>query len=519
MDILDLADFEQRVHVRVLTLEDFDAVVALQLTCFPTMKPWTLRQWRAMITRFQRGQLGVEVEGIGLVATASSLIVDSTEVEDWHDWESVCDDGMLRNHDASGDTLYGIEMQVSPEWRGRRLSRRLYNARKQLCRELDLERIAIGGRIPGYSAYEGEMTAREYVDAVREKRMVDPVLTSQLANDFVLKRLIADYLPEDADSSGYATELEWVNLDARRTRNRQLRRVHNVRVAAVQYQMRRIKSFDDFATQCEFFVDTAADYRTDFLVFPELFTLQLLSLVDGRPGQAARALTEFTPQYLELFAHLAVKYAVNIIGGSQFVIEGDTLYNSSYLFRRDGTLESQKKIHVTPAESKWWGVQGGDEVKVFDTDQGKVAINVCYDVEFPELARYQTAQGAQLLFVPYNTNDRYGHMRVRLCAQARCIENHLYTVTAGCVGNLPFVENADVHYAQSAVLTPSDIPFGRDGIAAEASPDVETVIVQDLDLEALRRHRLMGTTKNWNDRRTDLYAVTWKGKSIDEPST
>jgi predicted amidohydrolase/GNAT superfamily N-acetyltransferase len=516
MDSLDLTEFEQRVHIRRLTLDDFDAVVALQLRCFPTMTPWTDAQWRAMVTRFPEGQIGVDVEDEGLVATAASLIVDSTEVDDWYDWESVCDDGMLRTHDPSGDTLYGIEMQVSPDWRGRRLSRRLYDARKNLCRRLDLQRIVIGGRIPGYAAHADEMTARAYIDAVREKRLVDPVLTSQLANDFVLKRLITDYLPEDADSAGYATELEWINLDARRPRHRhQLRRVHPVRVAAVQYQMRRIRSFDDFATQCRFFVDTAADYRADFIVFPELFTLQLLSLVEGRPGQAARALTEFTPQYLELFQELAVKYAVNIIGGSQFVLEGDTLYNAAYLFRRDGTLASQKKIHVTPAESKWWGVQGGDRVEVFDTDQGRIGINVCYDVEFPELARYQTAQGAQLLFVPYNTNDRYGHMRVRLCAQARCIENHLYVVTAGCVGNLPFVENADVHYAQSAVLTPSDIPFARDGVAAEVNPDSETVLVQDLDLEALRRHRLQGTTRNWNDRRTDLYGVTWKGVPID----
>lgn len=202
-------------------------------------------------------------------------------------------------------------------------------------------------------------------------------------------------------------------------------------------------------------------------------------------------------------------FHVNIIGGTQFEVVDDVLYNTSFFFRRDGTLGSQRKLHITPAEAKWWGVTGGTELEVLDSDQGPIGINVCYDVEFPELARMQAARGARLLFVPYNTNDRYGHMRVRLCAQARCIENHMYVVTAGCVGNLPFVENADVHYAQSAVLTPSDIPFARDGVGAEVSPDVETVLVHDVDLEVLRRHRSMGTTQNWNDRRTDLYKVRW----------
>jgi len=506
---IDLTDFEQRLSLRPLTLDDYDAVRALQLACFPTMDPWTLREWTSLVERFADGQLGLFAEGEGLVASCSSLVVHAADIGDWHDWMSIADGGYIRNHDPEGDTLYGIEMQVSPAWRGYRLSRRLYEARKELCRRLDLQRIMLGGRIPGYSRHAEEMTAREYVDAVMEKRLVDPVLTSQLANGFVLKRLIRDYLPSDEDSAGYATELEWVNLDHQGPVHRpQLRSVHPVRVAAVQWKMRRVDSFDAFAQQVEFFVDTAGDYQTDFLLFPELFTLQLLSLVDGgRPGEAARQLAAFTPQYLELFADMAVKYAVNIIGGTQFELIGDQLFNTAFLFRRDGTLAKQHKIHVTPSEARWWGVQGGDEVRLLDTDHGPIAINVCYDVEFPEMARLQTAQGARLLFVPYNTSDRYGHQRVRVCAQARCVENHLYAITAGCVGNLPFVDNADVHYAQSAVLTPSDIAFAPNGIAAETSANIETVLVHDLDLEAIRRHRANGTTHNWHDRRTDLYRV------------
>jgi predicted amidohydrolase len=292
--------------------------------------------------------------------------------------------------------------------------------------------------------------------------------------------------------------------------------VQMIRVAAVQYQMRRISSFEEFARQVEFFVDSAADYSCDFVTFPELFTLQLLSLTSAkRPGLAARTLAGFTPKYLELMTRLSVKYNVNIIGGSQFLLDKNRLYNVAYLFRRNGTLGRQFKLHITPSERRWWGVEGGNKVEVFDTDRGRIAINICYDVEFPELARIVARRGAQILFCPFNTNERTAYLRVRHCAKARCIENHLYAVLSGCTGNLPFVENADIHYAQSGIYTPSDIAFARDGIAAECEPNVETIVLHEVDVELLRSHRYTGSTLNWNDRRRDLYQIHYKSESGD----
>jgi predicted amidohydrolase len=285
-----------------------------------------------------------------------------------------------------------------------------------------------------------------------------------------------------------------------------------VRVAAVQYELRRIESFDEFERQVEFFVDAASDYHADFLLFPELFTLQLLSITPAkRPGEAARRLAEHTPRYLELFTRLAIKYSINIIGGSHFTVEHGKLLNVACLFRRNGSIERQYKIHITPAERRWWGVEGGSKLEVFDTDRGRIAINICYDIEFPELARIAAKQGAQILFCPFNTDERSGYLRVRHCAQARCIENHLYVVLSGCTGNLPQVENADIHYAQSAILTPCDFPFARDGIAAECQPNVETLVIHDVDIEHLRRHRYQGATQNWSDRRKDVYRLFYEG--------
>jgi predicted amidohydrolase len=257
----------------------------------------------------------------------------------------------------------------------------------------------------------------------------------------------------------------------------------------------------------------ASDYKCDFVLFPELITTQLMSCTEKekvRPGQAAREVAKYTPQYLDLFGRLAIKYDLNVVAGSHFVVEDDLLYNVAYLFQRDGTINKQYKLHTTPGERHWWGVEAGDDMHVFDTDCGKVAIAVCYDVQFPEVIRMAVDKGAQIIFVPFNTDTRQGYLRVRICAQARCIENHVYVAIAGCVGNLPFVDNVDIHYAQSGIFTPCDFSFSRDAVAAECTANIETILIHDVDIELLHRHRFTGTVRNWNDRRTDLYKVVYK---------
>jgi predicted amidohydrolase/GNAT superfamily N-acetyltransferase len=514
MDTIDLKSFEKNIEVKKIAIEDFEQITALQLKCFPGMKPWSLEQLTSQLSIFPDGQVCIHYQG-KIVASSSSLILDFSLYSNWHSWQEIADQGFIRNHNLEGNTLYGIEVMVDPEFRGLKLARRLYEARKELAKKYNLMRIILGGRIPGYAKHADTMSAREYVDKVINKVLIDPVLTTQISNGFVLKRLIPNYLTTDTESKGYATFLEWANLDYVPEKTRIYVPTIPVRICAVQYQMRMIKDFDEFAKQCEYFIDVASDYRCDFILFPEIFTTQLLSfLPNERPALAMRKLSEFTPQYLDLFTKLAVKYNINIIGGSHFTIENENLYNISYLFRRNGTLEKQYKIHITPNEKRWWGVKPGNSVEVFDTDKGKISIQICYDIEFPELSRIAVDKGAQIIFVPFCTDERYAYLRVRYCAQARCIENHVFVVMAGSVGNLPSVENLDIHYAQSTIFTPSDIPFTRDAIQSEASTNIETVIIDDIDLELLKKHRQTGSVLNWNDRRNDLYELYYQGRKI-----
>jgi predicted amidohydrolase/ribosomal protein S18 acetylase RimI-like enzyme len=498
-----------RLVVRLLRKSDYRAVVEIQRKSFPTIDPWTREQFESQLAVFPEGQIGVEIDG-ALVATSSALIVDEEDFGAYHTFDDVSDKGFIRNHDREGDTLYGIDIAIDPKHRGVHLTRRIYEARKELARQRNLRAILIAGRIPGYSRQADKMSAEEYVRRVIRKDLKDrdPVLTAQLSQGFSVREVLKDYLPSDTDSAGYAVFMEWLNPEHHPLGAPAA--VRNVRVAAVQYQMRPISSFDEFAQQCEFFIDTASEYRADFLLFPEIVTNQLQVTVQMPDSSAtARRLDEFTPRYFEFFAKMAMKYNVNIIGGSHLTVEGGKLYNIASLFRRDGTVEKQYKLHISPSELRWWGVSPGDEIRVFDTDRGKIAILIGDDVEFPEVARVATGKGANLLFIPFNTDIRSGYMRIRLCAQARCIENGMYAVLAGPIGNLPFVQGADIHYGEACILTPCDVPFARDGVAEEATPNVETMVVNELDIEVLRKYRLMGSVRTWLDRRQDLYGVRY----------
>jgi predicted amidohydrolase/ribosomal protein S18 acetylase RimI-like enzyme len=502
---------EASLRIRTLSVDDFDDVVRLQKFGFPGMKPWTRQQFESHLRHFPEGQIGAEYDG-RLVGSSSSLIIEFDEYGGRHTWADISDRGFIGNHDEDGDTLYGIEIVVDPEHRDMRIGRRLYEARQEITRRLNLRRIMVGGRLPGFDEHADSMSVQDYVEKVQRTELYDPVLTFQLANGFAVKRIVRNYLPSDGPSHGFAVLLEWPNLHYTPDPNRRTQSSFPVRVCTVQYRMRKIDSWEDFEQQVEYFVDVAAGYRADFVLFPEMFTLQLLSFLPEAeaPGLAVRQLTDFTDRLIDMGRRLALGYNIHIIAGSHYTEKEDGLFNVAYLFRRDGTMEEQEKIHITPNEQLWWGTTPGREIRVFDTDRGRIAISICYDTEFPEMTRIAVEKGAQILFVPFCTDNRQGYLRVTRCAQARAIENQMYVVTSGCVGNIPSVENMDIHYAQSGIFTPSDFPFPPDGIAGLCEPNIETVVMADLDLEVLRRNRAGGSVRCWRDRRTDLYEVVEK---------
>jgi predicted amidohydrolase/ribosomal protein S18 acetylase RimI-like enzyme len=503
---------EHRLHLRNLRLDDYDDVRHVTDLIYPNMPPWTREQFSSQVTRFPEGQICIEDNG-KVVGAAMSLIVNYARYGDRHTYEQITGNGYITTHDPDGDTLYGMELFVHPDYRNLRLGRRLYDARKELCDKLNLRALVVGGRIPNYWKHADQLSPQQYVELVRAKELLDPILTFQLANDFHVRRILTGYMPDDAESHAYAVLLEWINIYYEEKQSLIGGRKPEVRIGAVQWQMRSLGSLQELLQQIEFFVDAVAGYKADIILFPEFFNAPLMARFNqGNPAEAVRRLAEYTEPLRQEMVRLALAYNINIIAGSMPEYLNNTLYNVSYVCRRDGRWDKQYKLHVTPDEDAYWGMKGGHELKVFDLDIGKVGVLICYDVEFPELPRLLAEQGMQLLFVPFLTDTKNGYLRVRRCAQARAIENECYVVIAGNVGNLPNVENMDIQYSQAAVFTPSDFAFPHDAIAAEATPNTEMTLIVDLDLDNLKEMRVHGSVRNFRDRRLDLYRVTWVGR-------
>lgn len=504
--------------VRNAELGDVPAIVELSSRAY---KPSGIEGYReaaviGQINNFPQGQF-VCIQGDKVLGYCATFRISGEQALKPHTWVEITGGGYGSRHDPEGDYLYGMEVCVDPAVRGYRIGQRLYNARKKLCIDLHLRGIIFGGRMPGYDRLARRMDPESFVRLVQEKKARDPVLSFQLRNGFEVLGVLRRYLPADHESHGNAVHLIWHNPTMPpetpgQESPRRSRLPDTVRIGAVQYMLEPVKNLEDFLEQVRYFVAAVSDYRGDFIVFPEMFTLQLLSLEreELSSNAAIEALTRYTPALKDALRNMALRYNINIIGGSTPTKMPDSqVKNMGYVFLRDGTVHEQPKIHPTPAEAHDWGTQGGERLNVIQTDCGPVGILISYDAEFPELARHLVDQGAIILFIPFCTDERNAYMRVRHCAQARAIENQCYVVMAGNCGKLPGVANM---YAQSCILTPCDFSFPLDGVAADTTPNTEMVAFADLNLQNLRLLRNTGVVQNLKDRRHGLYSVLWQGR-------
>lgn len=280
-----------------------------------------------------------------------------------------------------------------------------------------------------------------------------------------------------------------------------------MRVSAVQFALKDVASVEEWSGQVRHYVRNAAEYGAQCVLFPEFITTPLLGIGEA-PGGAGRpigSLADYTQLYTDLFSGLAREYGMYLFAGTHVTKRGDSLRNTAFLFKPDGTWHTQDKLHITPTEVESWRVERGDGVEVIDTPWGKIGLLTCYDIEFPEIVRMVRAKGANVIFCPSCTDDRHGYYRVRYCCHARAVENQIYIVTTGTVGSLSRVDFMRANYGQAAIVTPNDIPFPPRGIMSEGEINADMLVTADLDLSLLDEVREAGSVTTWRDRRTDLY--------------
>jgi len=504
----------ENIELQFLTASDYQELKAAMIEAYSSMPNsyWKEAHINSLINKFPEGQVVIKVNG-ELAGCALSIIVDFDNLEEHHNYRQITGDYTFDTHTIKGDVLYGIDVFIKSNFRGLRLGRRLYDYRKELCEKLNLRGIAFGGRIPNYHKYSNEISPKEYIEKVKRKEIHDPVLNFQISNDFHPSKILKGYLEGDEASNEFAVLLEWDNIYYTKKNDKASTQKKIVRLGLIQWQMRPYDNLEELMQQAEFFIDAVSGYRADFALFPEFFNAPLMAENNHmKEAEAIRELSKHTSKIVSRFSELAISYNINVITGSMPEMRDNLLYNVGYLCKRDGSTERYEKLHVTPDEAKVWGMQGGSELKSFDTDCGKIGILICYDSEFPELSRLLADEGMDILFVPFLTDTQNGFSRVRNCAQARAIENECYVAIAGSVGNLPKVHNMDIQFAQSMVFTPCDFPFPANGIKAEATTNTEMILIADVDIDLLRELNQFGSVRNLRDRRTDLFELKKRKK-------
>lgn len=289
----------------------------------------------------------------------------------------------------------------------------------------------------------------------------------------------------------------------------------DVRVTSWQYFIRNVPSFDEFRDQVTALVETAEDYDSRMVVFPEYFTTQLLTL-----GNVRRPIEEQIydlacqeERFINMMSELADENNIHIVAGtipgfSQ--VHPGRIQNRCHVFGPGGKHGIQLKLHITRWEVEEWRVGAGSNLRIFETDFGRFAVAICYDVEFPEIARVAAQHGAHMLVVPSCTDDRQGYCRVRYCAQARAIENQMYVVTSCTVGSQPRIPAVSLNWGQSAMFTPCDFAFARDGILAEGTPNIEMAVIGDMHYTLVEQTREDGTVLPLRDsqKTNELIGVT-----------
>jgi len=281
-----------------------------------------------------------------------------------------------------------------------------------------------------------------------------------------------------------------------------------IRLAACQYAIELHETWDAYADHLQRSCADAVEAGARLLLLPENAGLVIsCSLPAEQRGDLKASIAGIQPliePWLALCEGIARRWGVHLQPGSLPVQGSDGYYrNRAWLFGPKGMLGYQDKLMMTRFEREQWGITAGQGLQVFDTDLGRLGILICYDNEFPMLARRLAERGADLILAPSCTDTVAGYHRVRIGAQARALENQVAVLQSPTVGLAPWSPALDENVGRAGLFVPPDHGMPGDGVVAlseELDPPGSRWLICDVDLAEVRRVREQGqvfTRRDW----------------------
>lgn len=276
-----------------------------------------------------------------------------------------------------------------------------------------------------------------------------------------------------------------------------------LKVAAAQYPIDQPATLDAWRDKIARWVADGAETGAEVLVFPEYAAIEqaaaLGEKVYGSLDATLQAVAELESERVELHKELAARHRLHILVGSGPVRKGEGRYvNAAQLVTPKGSIGVQEKLIMTPFETDW-GISAGTGARVFDTVLGLVGINICYDSEFPLLARAMAEAGAELLLVPSCTERVSGYHRVRTGSRARALENQIAAVVSPTVGDALWSQAVDRNTGAAGIYVPSEPTVSDTGILAQGELNASQWVAAEVDLARLRHLRSSGEMRNYID--------------------
>lgn len=273
-----------------------------------------------------------------------------------------------------------------------------------------------------------------------------------------------------------------------------------IRLAACQYAIELHETWEAYAGHLQRLCAAAVAEGAQLLLLPEYAGLVLSGqLPTEQRGDLRASIAGIQPlveRWLALSEGIARQWGVYLQPGSLPVLDSDGQYrNRAWLFGPQGMMGYQDKLMMTRFEREQWNIAAGQGLQVFDTPWGRLGILICYDNEFPILARRLAEQGADLILAPSCTDTEAGFHRVRIGAQARALENQIAVLQSPTVGLAPWSPALDENIGRAGLFVPPDFGMPSDGVIAQSeqlNPASSQWLVCEVDLETVRRVRREG---------------------------